>query len=842
MAWIVMVFMLSSIAVWATPADSLQVADTVHTGGSDTVIVFSARDSVHFAVSRKVMRLRGKADVVNRSQTLKAEAIELYFDQSLLKAQGVKDSNGVVHGSPIFKDNGEEYAGESILFNLTTKKGRVKMGETEMQGGFYYGSAIKKVNEQTIYVEDGCFTTCAAPHPHFYFSSPKMKAVMNDKIYMDPIIFFVEDIPVFALPVGMYFSTQKGRQSGLVLPMPTLSSNRGIVLQNLGYYWAVSDYFDTEFAADVTTKGGVVLYNRSRYTIKDQMDGNFMLKAGWTRQQPDLPYTTDYQVTWSHNQSLRPKEFFVASANFQSTSLYTNTSVNVADRLKQNARTNISYQRTFWNGHTFNVAYNRDQNLTTNSITQNPVISYSVPNFAPLRGLIDPTHWLSDLSVSFRVNGRYTSDVSRATTADTFKTSENSGVELRPSITVTPKLGFITLQPTISYSENWYFQRYVQSVRASDSTIVTERQPGFYREYTYSVGVNASTFLYATARPKLFGVEAFRHTLQPTIGLTFVPDQSGSAEGFYGRYISPITGKEVVYNYYSNNAVSTISSSRRQLNLSMSLLNRFEVKGAGTDSTPAKRLEVLTFTASGSYNVVADSMRMSDIFLNVRTPLLDIVAFSSNFSFSIYDQAQIANAATGRVAWSDIGQTLLANGHGLARLKTASIQLGTKFSSAGISFNQRSTATDTTKKDSTQSDLHSRFERRLNHVEQEADIYGDRTSGYSPVTMPWDMDVSLSYNLNRYNPETTLQTVLLSAGANINLTQTLRVTARGSLDLITGNVNTPVIDISKKLDCWNLTLNWVPTGANRGFFLRFSADGSILHDLQITKQNVPIYR
>jgi len=834
---------LSSICfLLGTSSLFAQTADTVRTGGSDTVIVFTARDSVHFDVSKKSMRLRGKADVVNRTQTLKAEVIEILFDESLLTARGVKDSTGITTGAPIFKDNGEEYAGESILFNLETRKGKVTMGETAIQGGFYYGSAIKRVSENTVYVENGCFTTCAAPHPHFYFSSPKMKAVLNDKVYLDPIVFYVEDIPVFAMPIGMYFSTQRGRQSGLVLPVPVLTNNRGLVLQKIGYYWAVSDYFDTEFLADITTKGGFVFYNNSRYSIKDNLDGHLELRAGLTRTDPDVPYTNDYLISWTHNQSLRPKEYFVASLNFQSTTIYQNTSLNVNDRLRQNARTNVSYQRTFWNGHTFNVGYNRDQNLSTNSVTQSPVASYAIPNFAPLRGLIDPTHWLSDLSLSFRVNGRYSASSTRATVSDTFATAENGGVELRPSLTVTPKLGFVTFQPTISYSENWYFQRYTQSVNPTDSTIATQREKGFFREYTYSVGVNASTFLYATGRPRLFGIEAFRHTLQPSVGLTFVPDQSGTSDGFYGRYVSPITNKEVLYSYYTNNALASIASSRRQLNLSMNLLNRFEIKGASTDSTPAKRLEILTFSAGGSYNMVADSLRMSDILLNVRTPVLDIVAFSSNFSFSIYDQALVANDATGKSEWRDIGQTLLSNGNGIARLKTMNFQLGTRFSSSGVSFGQRTTAVDTTKSDSSQSDLHSRFERRLNHVEQERDIYGDQTSGYSAVIMPWDMDVNLSYNYSRFNPDVTLQSLIISSNLNINLTQTLRVSGRASFDLLTGTVNTPVIDITKKLDCWNLSLNWVPTGANRGFFLRFSADGSILQDLQITKQNVPIYR
>jgi hypothetical protein len=60
--------------------------------------------------------------------------------------------------------------------------------------------------------------------------------------------------------------------------------------------------------------------------------------------------------------------------------------------------------------------------------------------------------------------------------------------------------------------------------------------------------------------------------------------------------------------------------------------------------------------------------------------------------------------------------------------------------------------------------------------------------------------------------------------------------------MLTGEINTPVIDITKRIHCWNLSFNWVPTGLNRGFFLRFSAAAPQLDDLQIIKQSTPIYR
>jgi hypothetical protein len=108
--------------------------------------------------------------------------------------------------------------------------------------------------------------------------------------------------------------------------------------------------------------------------------------------------------------------------------------------------------------------------------------------------------------------------------------------------------------------------------------------------------------------------------------------------------------------------------------------------------------------------------------------------------------------------------------------------------------------------------------------------------------VPWDVDLNLSYNYTATTPVSTIQSLLFTIGGNLNLTETLRITARGSLDLVTGQVNTPVIDISKRIHCWNLSINWVPSGFQRGFFLRFSADADQLRDLQITKQSTPLFR
>ncbi len=820
-------------------ADSPDEADTtrVRNSGVDTVVVFSAKDSVHFSVSKRRMRLRGDADVTFRTQRLESEVIIMDFGPSTMRAEGMRDSSGRLYGVPLFTDAGEQYAGQIIEYNFASRRGRVVYGETEVDGAFYYGSKIKRVSENVAFVEDGCLTTCDAPHPHFYFKAPEMKVIMNDRLFMDPIVWYVEDIPVFALPFGMFVSLERGRRSGLLIPTPLVSGNRGVVLQDLGYYFALSDYYDVDIRADVMSAGGILLKSRSNYKLNQRLDGHLDLRYGYTRFSSTDGFTQNVGVNLVHQQSLRPGESISANIEYASENLFQNTSFNIPDRLRQIARSNASYQRTFYNGHTFNLVYDANQNIQNGSLTQNPSVAYTVPQFSPLRGVVSPDSWLSDVALSYSVRGLYSHDQSRFTSNDPFTITENSRIEHRPTITMTPKLGFFTIAPTLQYSENWHFQEYVESVRAVDSTVERRRVPGFFRDYTYSAGVNISTFLYGMFKPGLFGISAFRHTLQPTIGIFYVPNQAVANNAFFGEYVSPVTGQTVRYNRFN----TMLASANEQFRIDVGLVNRFAMKLEQTDTLEQRPIELLTVNLNTSYNAAADSLQLSPISIGIRAPVLEGITFAANATLNPYLVEQRVDPATGRLQWQTVNTLALTSGMGLGTLTNVNLQIGTRFSSQGLSF--APTGQDTVASDTAEAEgLRSRFSRRLNHRARDSDIFGEATPGYSPVIIPWEVDLNLTYSSSNPNPDARIETLLLNVGGSLSLTETLRMNGRASVDMFTGTVNTPVIDIAKRIHCWSLALNWVPTGFNRGFFLTFSADASQLRDLRITKQSTPIFR
>ena len=817
--------------------DTARVSVPTEAGGNDTVVVFTARDSAHLRVKERTLTLRGDARVDMREQRLESSRIVIDFNAATMRAEGVRDSNGIISGFPMFRDGATEYAGKSMVYNFETRKGRVEFGETSVDGGYYYGSAIKRIDEKTAYIDGGCYTTCDAPHPHFYFTSPKMKVVANEKIFLDPLIWYVDDIPIFALPLGMYFPIEHGRRSGIIVPSPVVTADRGVVLQNLGYYFALSDYVDAEVTTDLTTKGGFTVYGRGQYVVRDRMQGRAEVRFGYTRFSVTDPFATNFGLQLSHSQQLRPGENIVADIFYGTQRLLQNTSLNPNDRVRQNARSNVSYQRTFYNGMTFNAGYTRDQNLINGSTTQSPIVNFSIPQLQPFKSMVGSDSWLSEVQFSYRATGRYTASSQRSADTGAFLVSESSLIEHRPSLTLTPKLGYLIVAPSLTYSENWYFQRYSQSVNPADSTVQTTRESGFFREYTYGMGVNVSTFLYGLAYPKVFGIQAIRHTLQPNIGLTFVPDQSDTALGFFGQYTSPVTGQTVTYQRFGG--AGGLASRQTQMLLTGSFLNRVSIKTMDGD-TVGKPLELFTLTLNTSYNLAADSLGLSPVFFNFRTPMLDALEFNLSGTLNPYDQVKTPDPATGRESWREINTTVLGAGKGLARLTSLNMQVGSRFSSSGASPTRSDRQNDDTS--TATRDLRSRFDSRLNSEQTTSDVFGDQSPGWTPLDMPWEVSGQIIYSLSQPNPDATSQSLNAVIRGSLALTPTTRMGVSGTIDLLTGAVLNPIIDLSKQIHCWYLTLNWVPLGFNRGFFLRFGASATQLRDLVIPKQSTPLYR
>ena len=799
----------------------------------DDIIKFSAADSIRLKVKEKHLYMRGKAKVEYKTQKLEAEIIEFFFDESLLKAQGARNNEGKIFGFPAFTDNREIYYGEKILYNFKTKQGVISVGETQIGEGYYFGERIKKISEQEYFVQDGCYTTCNAPHPHYYFGSPKMKVVAGQSVYIDPLIFYVEDLPIFILPVGLYFPSKSGRQSGLIVPSFFFSPKRGVTVENLGLYLALSDYYDTRFSFDFYSKGGFLTKNFTQWKYRNIFSGNLEVSYGRVRFNYDDPYQKTWSFNLQHNHKINPFESFTADLRFFSQDYFRNTSTDLLIRQTQDLTSNASYSKSFEDGTSLSIAYSRSQNIITNEYTETPNISYTVPTLNPFRSLFPDIEFLRNFSFQYSMRSNHTKTKRLADSNFTFDFSTK--ISHSPSISFQlPKISYFNFTPFFSFSLNNYFRRVTKQIDPVDSSLVTQIEKGFFSEYTYSLGINASTKLYGIVAPNLWGIKFIRHTISPNIQFSYTPDLSDPKFGFYGKYFDPKTNRQIIYSRFEKDGGGLASRSRYQL-ISYSIQNNFSIKYNPLDTGEDKVIDILNANLSGSYNFVADSLKFSDISISLYSTSIPKITFNASMGLTLYDQ-EATTDFSGKETYRKINRFLLEAGKGLFRLTRFSINLSTKIGGGRLPSVQ---SNDDRTGDTLS--LGERFTLRRNYEEKVFDFWGESSFGFQPFHANWTLSIDLSYN---YNNEIVNQR---SSSLNLNLDLGLKITPTWNIflsmqyDAIKREIISPIVRINKDLHCWDLTFTWYPYGTFTGFYFRFGIKSAILRDLKIEKRSSPLY-
>ena len=143
-----------------------------------------------------------------------------------------------------------------MTFNFETKKGIITKVFTEDAMGYIHGTRIKKMDDNTINIKSGSYTTCSNPeHPHFEFHFGKAKVIPDDKIVTGPAYFKLAETP---LPIGVpfgIFPNSKGQRNGILVPSWGESANRGFYFENGGFYWGINEHMDLQIVGDIYTLG-----------------------------------------------------------------------------------------------------------------------------------------------------------------------------------------------------------------------------------------------------------------------------------------------------------------------------------------------------------------------------------------------------------------------------------------------------------------------------------------------------------------------------------------------------------------------------------------------------------
>ena len=804
-----------------TPIDTLKkAADTTKkTSDIDAVIDYSATDSAVFDIENQKLELYNEGDLKYKEFELKASRIILYKESSLLDSYGVPDTAkaGKFVGTPVFFEGSKKYEGERVKYNFITRQGNITMGTTELEGGYYLGEKIKKVADNVYFIKQGTYTTCDKANPDYYFGSPKMKVIQGDKVIAEPVYLYIDDVPIFALPFGI-FPNHSGRSSGIIPPAYGEDATYGRYLSHLGYFWATNDYMDVALQGNYFTKGRIDLTGRFRYALRYYLNGS--LELGGTKirlgeaTDVDRQFSDEWRIAVTHSQTIDPTTSLTANVNFLSSKqYYDNSSNNLGDLLLQHAISNVTLSK-FWEGtpNSLSIKYSRDQNLETGERNETvPSITFTRSQSNPFRG--KNTSFL-DLKwyelISYDYSAQLLNLQSKTLQTDPLSGIQNliydahGGMKQTVDISAPIKFSEFSISPSFTYNEIWY-DKYIQRYyNPSDSQIVTNELKGFKTLRYFSTGLALSSRIVGIFNTKFLGVKGFRHTITPSISYNFTPDFSKPNWNYFGYY-TDTSGNKVQYSVFEREVFGSAPSGESQ-SISFNIGNIFEMKTKETDTSDNK-FQLLNLNAGVTYNFAADSIKLSELGLSYRTSIASLLSVAGNMGFNFYKYVD----NVGR-----INSFLWNTDKKIAQLTSFNINLSTT-----LAGNQTTTGkTDTTK-------------GKQKSEDEYMGMFGDKPPDFS---IPWSLTLNYNYGLNKEIPTIISKSSNIMTNFSFSMTQNWKFTVSAGYDLFLHEVTAPYITIYRDLHCWEMNFNWIPVGLYRGFRFELRIKAPQLQDVKVTKE------
>ncbi|MBK7629443.1 MAG: LPS-assembly protein LptD [Ignavibacteriales bacterium] len=805
-----------------TSNDSLQVDKPKgKTFDVDTTVFASSKDSLIFLVKNKKMKIYGEGNISYKSTEIKSANIFIDFNSNEIDAEGIPSDSLPENliGTPILKEGTEVYEGKTMKYNFKSGRGLLSLVKTEMDGSYYTGNKINKVDKETYFIEDGMFTTCDdTTCPHYYFTANKMKVIHKEQLVAEWIFINFGGVPLpIPLPFAV-FPIESGRRSGIIPPTYGSDGRLGTYFSRFGYFWAINDYLDLNLTADYYTRGSYRLDSRFRYTKRYDYSGNFTASYGkylsGESTDPNASENLEWSLRWNHNQSITPTSRFDAKLEFVSGSNINRNINNINEVLRNQAISNATYFKQWEeSGNSLSLSYSRTQNFENNNISEIlPNLNFSLAQSYPFRDNTGVQEWYESFGYSY--SGQFQNNRNKVN--GDLKT--RGGIQHNINASLSPKIGYFSISPSFRYNESWY-NKQITRFTATDDTgayfIKTDDVKKIDQVRTFSMGVSASTKFYGMFNINSLGINAIRHIVTPSLSYNYAPDFSTPFWGYYDSYTDS-AGKVVEYSKFEQEIFGNPSNQESQ-SISFSIGNQFEMKtNVDPNDTTSKenKFQLLNLNASMGYNFAGKSFKLSDLNLSYRTQIGSLLSFSGSSTFSPYDYDEN----------NRIDRYLVSNGKGLLRLTNTNFSVSLSFSGDKISSSESDNRTTVQQDQYLQASERSIYQG----------LYNDREADFS---IPWDISLNYYYNLSRPIPTQENTSSNVSGSLNFNLTPKWKFSVTGSYDLKQKEFSAPQIRISRDLHCWTMSFTWNPIGLYRGYNFEIRVKAPQLQDLKITKRD-----
>jgi hypothetical protein len=806
----------------------------------DAPVTYKSKDSIVLLVPDKRFYLYGTANTKYKTIDLSAERMN--FDQAtgILEATTATDTSGKPYGKPVFNDGGQSSELDTLRYNFTTQKAKIYNTRSQYGEGFIASQQTKKGGDNAIFGFKNSYTTCNLDTPHFAFRARKIKVIPDKLIISGPANLEIEGVPTpLFIPFAIFPITQ-GQRSGILPPQYVVNQQKGMGLENGGYYLGMGDHFDLTLRGDVYSYGSWGLTASPTYRKRYHYNGGMNLSFANTRfgdpaVKSEFSRSRDFRVTWNHSMDskARPGINFGANVNF-GTSTYNRFNVfDYSSRVNNMIGSSISFSKA-WQGKPFNLTMglNHSQNLSTRDVSISfPDGTFTMNTIYPFqpKEMVGTPKWFQKVGISYTTSLRNSVQFKdslflKPQMFEALQTGMQHNIPVSFSI---PVFKSFTLQPGINYTEYWYTKQIKKDWNDVTNKIDAAYTPGFFAARSMSASMSLSTGIYGMYTfKKGMKVQAIRHVMRPTISANYSPDL---ASQYYYTYQYNKAGDRTRASVFDGVSGIGVPSATTFGGINFGLDNNLEMKVFSKKDTTAnheKKIKLLDgFGITGQYNLVADSFKLSTFNIYARTNLFDKLNISANGTIDPY-QVDARGRVLDKYVWQ--GGKL-----SLGRLTNASISMSTSFQSSDKKSKEKEKKIDDIENQQSGDAAFQAQQRQLQMVRNNPGEYVD-------FDIPWRIDLSYSLSYSKsIIPDSggvvTSFNQYLSFNGDFSLTPKWKVGLNSGFDFINKQIAYTNMYISRDLHCWQMSINLIPFGSFRQFSITINPKAGILRDLRINR-------
>ena len=814
----------------------------------DGKVKYVAKDYAKIDQKKKRITLYNEAELYYKDVELKSGIIVLDYEKDEVYAGRIKDSLGVLHQYPNFKQGASEVQPDSIRFNFKTKKALIYNSRTE-QGEFKIKAAItKKENDSVYFLKGARFTTSAdIDNPEYYFQTNKVKFIPGKKVITGLTNMVIADVPTpIALPFAYFPMSQEKSVSGIILPSYNDSNTRGFSLQNGGYYFALSDNYDLTVLGDYYTNGSYAMRFESSYAKRYKYRGNVNLRyenlISSERGYPDYSKQKIYNIQWSHSKDSKsnPNSSFSASVNMGSSKYFKQSinQANIGSSLNNTLSSSISYNKTFNTIPQARIALTatHSQNTQTEVINMTlPSLQASIDRVYPFVGKDGAKKGLiKNINLQYNLSGKnsFVTTDSLFFKPQMFKDAEIGMQHSIPISTNFKIFKHFSASTSANYQETWVTKTIDRNYDQDINQVVDKTVNGFDAFRTYNFSSSLGTTVYGTFK---FGetkkIQAIRHVMRPSLSYSYTP----SFEKYYDTYAIDASGKTMRDFTRFEGSVYGAPGKQNSNIIGFDLSNTFEAKMTDKDSTktePKKVMLLNNLNFSTSYNFNADgktTFALEPVRVSGGTQLFEN-KMNVNFAATLNPYA-IDNSG------QQINVFNINNGGSLFRMTSANMTLNYSFSNKNNKDdkNEQSERNGGRSDDlfGTNTDLNDTSKSQFDEGESENVI-----TEFFNSKLPWDMTMAYSLTYSNVNRENKITGNSIMVSANMDITPKWKGGISTGYDFVQKGVTFTQLRFERDLLSWRMAFNWSPFGeySNWNFFIGIKS--GILSDIKWEKRSV----